>query len=540
MVWGLRTLWVGATGTRQLALHASSSSLIAGFAGGVCAALICVWWTLRSLTRVSARRLLAGSLDADSTQLAKRRSARTTVICALVFAAIGIIMLALAAMKRVGETAGFFGAGVALLVALLCFESARLRRSSRRRKLIQGRGWPALARLGWRNAAHRPARSVLCVALVASATFIVVAVDAFRERGVVEVSDRKSGAGGYPLMAESLLPVAHDPDTTEGREALNLNVTADDDVLASVRFARFRVRAGDDASCLNLYQPREPRILSAAPAFVRESRFSFQSSLAGNAEERANPWLLLERDQSDGVLPVVADANSLAYVLHKKLGEEIDVRGDDGEQLRLRVVAALSDSLFQSELLMSEKNFLRAFPHRQGYRFFLIDVPTERAQVAAARLEEQLSDYGFDAAPTAERLASYHRVENTYISTFQALGGLGTLLGTLGLAAVLLRNVLERRRELALLRAVGYSRANFAVMIVAENALLLVSGLLIGALCAALAVAPALFARAGGPSSPRLTLAALLLAILAAGFLASLVATAAALRAPLLRSLRAE
>jgi hypothetical protein len=540
MVWGLRTLWVGATGTRRLALHASSSSLIAGFAGGVCAALVCVWLTLRSLTRVSTRGLLAGSLDADNSQRAKRRSARLTIIFALVFAAIGIIVLALAATKRVGETAGFFGAGVALLIALLCFESAWLR-SGQRRKLIQGRGWPALARLGWRNAAHRPARSVLCVALVASATFIVVAVDAFRERGAVEVSDRRSGAGGYPLMAESLLPVAHDPDTTEGREALNLNVTTDDDVLAAVRFARFRVRAGDDASCLNLYQPREPRILSVAPAFVREGRFTFQSSLAASAEERANPWLLLERDASDGAIPVIADANSLEYVLHKKLGEEIGVRGDDGEQLRLRVVAALSDSLFQSELLMSEKNFLRAFPQRQGYRFFLIDAPPARAQVAAVRLEEQLSDYGFDATPTAERLASYHRVENTYISTFQALGGLGTLLGTLGLAAVLLRNVLERRRELALLRAVGYSRANFAVMIVAENALLLVSGLLIGALCAALAVAPALFARVGGAtSSPRLTLVVLLLAILVAGFLASLVATTAALRAPLLRSLRAE
>jgi ABC-type antimicrobial peptide transport system permease subunit len=539
MVWGLRTLWVGATGTRALALHASPSSLITGFAGGVCAALLCVWLTLRSLSRVSMRGLLAGSLDADNSQRAKRRGARTTIIFAFTFAVFGIIMLVLAATKRVGETAGFFGAGVALLIALLCFESAWLG-GGRRRKLIQGRGWLALARLGWRNAAHRPARSVLCVALVASATFIVVAVDAFRERGAVEVSDKKSGAGGYPSMAESLLPVAHDPDTPEGREALNLNVTADDNVLASVRFARFRVRAGDDASCLNLYQPREPRILSVAPAFVREGRFTFQSSLAANAEERANPWLLLEREQSDGVIPVVADANSLAYVLHKKLGEEIDVRGDDGEQLRLRVVAALSDSLFQSELLMSEKNFLRAFPQRQGYRFFLIDVPAERAQAAATRLEEQLSDYGLDAAPTAERLAGYHRVENTYISTFQALGGLGTLLGTLGLAAVLLRNVLERRRELALLRAVGYSRAAFAVMIVAENALLLVSGLLIGSLCAALAVAPALFSRVGGSTSPRLTLAALLLAILAAGFLASLAATAAALRAPLLRSLRAE
>ena len=56
-------------------------------------------------------------------------------------------------------------------------------------------------------------------------------------------------------------------------------------------------------------------------------------------------------------------------------------------------------------------------------------------------------------------------------------------------------------------KAVGYSRADFAVMIVAENALLLVSGLLIGALCAALAVVPALFSRVGGPSSPRFTLA---------------------------------
>ena len=52
-----------------------------------------------------------------------------------------------------------------------------------------------------------------------------------------------------------------------------------------------------------------------------------------------------------------------------------------------------------------------------------------------------------------DRIAAFHRVENTYLSTFQSLGALGLLLGTAGLAAVLLRNVLERRRELALLRA---------------------------------------------------------------------------------------
>src|SRR5206468_6409290 len=100
--------------------------------------------------------------------------------------------------------------------------------------------------------------------------------------------------------------------------------------------------------------------------------------------------------------------------------------------------------------------------------FFLLDLldrAPEAASVAAGVLEEQLSDFGFDVVSTSERLASFHRVENTYLSTFQTLGGLGLVLGTLGLATVLLRNVLERRRELALLRAIGYNAGHFALMV---------------------------------------------------------------------------
>ena len=84
--------------------------------------------------------------------------------------------------------------------------------------------------------------------------------------------------------------------------------------------------------------------------------------------------------------------------------------------------------------------------------------------------------------PTVERLAEFHAVENTYLSTFQTLGGLGLLVGTVGLAAVLLRNVLERRRELALLGAVGYRRGHMFAIVLAENALLLGWGLAVGAL----------------------------------------------------------
>lgn len=227
----------------------------------------------------------------------------------------------------------------------------------------------------------------------------------------------------------------------------------------------------------------------------------------------------------------------MTYVLHLKVGDEFVLNRNEGP-VRLRLVGALADSVFQSELVMAEKNFLRLFPSEQGYRVFLIDAPERNLAAVTATLEDRLADFGFDVVPTSERLANFHRVENTYLSTFQMLGGLGLVLGTLGMAAVLLRNVFERRKELALLRAVGYNSTHFAVMVIAENALLLFGGLVTGALCALLAIAPVFFERGG--RLPNVSLGFLLLAVLISGLTASLVATWAALRSPLLPALRVE
>jgi ABC-type antimicrobial peptide transport system permease subunit len=57
--------------------------------------------------------------------------------------------------------------------------------------------------------------------------------------------------------------------------------------------------------------------------------------------------------------------------------------------------------------------------------------------------------------------------------------------------------VLERRRELALLRALGYTRSDFLTMVVAENVFLLVAGLIIGTCCALVAIAPVFLDRGG-------------------------------------------
>jgi hypothetical protein len=372
--------------------------------------------------------------------------------------------------------------------------------------------------------------------LIAYGTFVVVAVGAFRKDAQMATTDHRTGHGGYALVGESTQPLLHDPATPEGREALGLAV--EPGPLVDVAFTRFRLLPGDEASCLNLYRPQRPRVLGAPEPFLREGRFVFAGSLAATDAERANPWLLLLRAPEDGALPAIADANSLQYVLHRRLGDVMEVDRGGSPPLKLRFVAALKDSLFQGELLVAERTFLDAFPDDPGYRFFLLDAPPAAAAAASGALESRLASYGLDVSSAPARLDRYHRVENAYLSTFQTLGALGLLLGTAGLGAVLLRNALERRRELALLRAVGYRRRDLTRLVLAENGVLLAAGLAAGTLAALLAIVPAALAR--GASLPVTSLAILVAAVAAAGLVASLAASALVHRMPLLASLRSE
>ena len=521
----LGTWWVDAVGTRALTLHVAPISVAGGAAGGIAAAMICIWLTLRHLTRMSERQLLAGQLSTDSFGTERGRGVLFAgVACALA----GAALLGISTAGLIPDAGGFFGAGAAILAAALCFFVYRFGRPVNR--VIEGVGWWPISRLGLRNVTYRPSRSVVSVGMIAAATFILISVDAFR-KGDIEDTGPDSGIGGYSVIVESLLPLVYDVDSTQGREALGL------DRFDNVSVEPFRFRPGDDASCLNLYTPQNPRIVAPSNSFIDQGRFAFSDSLASNDAERANPWLLLRLVYDDGAIPVIADAHSITYVLHTGIGEDI-VINEGGRELRLRVVAALRDSIFQGELLMSEANFVDQFPGQQGYPYLLVESPPEVIPNVVDSIELALEDFGAVATPTAARLAQFHSVENTYLSTFQALGGLGLLLGTVGLGAILMRNVLERRRELALLRALGFRQPHFFAMIIAENTLLLVSGLITGTICALIAIAPALADRGG--RLPGGLLLVLLSGVLAAGLVTSLVATITALRSPLLSALRSE
>jgi putative ABC transport system permease protein len=442
----------------------------------------------------------------------------------------------------------FFSSGGLLLIACLAVVAWWM--ASSRHRTVDGHGWLSVARLGVRNAARYPARSLLTTGLLASAAFVLVAVEAFRPQTNADSNSVHSASGGFLLLAESDQPIVTDLNSDDARREIGdkLQVIYRDQLggdnekaqqrtqealalLKQVKFYAFRVHAGDDASCLNLYQPRNPRILGVPNSVIQRDGFEFAATTT------KSPWDALKGDTSP--YPAFGEQNTVVWMLHSGIGKTYNVPDEDGNPKPLRIDGLLQDSVFQSGLLVSERTFLDAlYPHQEGYNFFLLDVDAPHAALVKEILETALADRGFEVTYTADRLASYLAVVGTYLSTFQALGGLGLILGSLGLAVVLLRGVWERRAELALLRALGYRRWMLGWLVLAENAFLLLLGLAAGTLSALATVAPQIMAE--NASVPWRNLLVLLAIVLLVGLAAGAAAVARTLQAPLIPALRRE
>ncbi len=504
LVAGLGSAWSGAVADADILFFARPGSALAALLAGAAISLLTMAVALWRQARRPVRELVAD--DFSLSLEARARGSGRVAKAVLVLAAAGAVAVALA----VRSPQGFFGAGALLLVAGL----AGLRIALGRLSTSSG-AMPTPGTLGLRNAGRRPGRGMAAAGMLACGAFIVVSVSAMREdfRG-------SPGTGGFALYAESSVPITDDLNDAKARERLRLE-------LDGARVVRLKARDGDDASCLNLNQSLTPPLLGADPA-----------SLAGRF---GADWTLLDRDEGDRVVPaIVGDAATPVWKLRKSIGALLDYVDERGRPFKVKLVGALPMrlSIFQGRLLVSASRFTALYPAEAGYRVFGIDVPAERAEAVAAHLTKRLETAGFDVGTSTSRLERYYTVERTYLALFQALGALGILLGSAGMGVLVLRNVMERRSELALLRAVGYTKAQAAGVVQAEHRFLVAAGLGVGAAASMLAVLPS----AARPDAeiPLGLLAGFLAAtaLLALAWIA--LATRAAMRADLVPSLRNE
>ncbi len=435
----------------------------------------------------------------------------------------------------------FFGAGFMLLVAGLMLISRRIKSAALRENTAT-----SLTQIGVRNITRRPGRSLAVIGMMAGGIFLVIAVNAFRLGPEVDPAKPDSGTGGFALIGESTLPIYEDLNTQAGRDAFAL----DDKIMKGVRVVPFRVRDGDDASCLNLNKAQRP-MLTAVNSKLLADRKSFSFT--------EGSWTAL-RGGSPSEIPAVADQATAMWGLGKGIGDTVPYTDSQGHEFKVKLVGLLSGSVLQGKIIIDEENFLAKYPDSAGYKFFLVDDASSLAlqsrdagehtpgsgepgygqNIAAVstHLTQQLETRGLALQSTVARLAAFNAVQNTYIGIFTVLGGLGVLLGTAGLGVLTMRNVLERRGEFGLMQALGFRRRALQNMVLSEHAVLLVGGLILGLLSAAIAVWPNV--KQSGGALPVAFLLWLNLGILLFGIIICWFAAACAVRGKLLDAVRRE
>jgi len=533
MIWGLSTYWKGAIAGSAIQYHVETATLVEGIIGSFACALVAIAIAMWRQTKKTARELLAGEAAQEyAPEVREGKGGGALAGLSFLGAIAAVCMVAYVFIGGIENMVPmFFGAGSLLLLAGLGFTGAVLR--SLEKKSTDSL---TIEAIGVRNASRRRGRSLTAVGLLACGSFMVFAVSSMQEDIAKHSGDRWSGSGGFALFGESTLASPEPLESDKAKEMFKMQKLEE---LQGVAIVSMKVHEGDNADCLNLNRAQSPTLLGVDPTeFTERGAFMRRKGKDG-------VWDLLKEDLGPGMIPgVVGDSDTAMWGLAKKVGRKkgdvLAYRDERGNLFKVKLVGKLYMrlSVFQGRVLIDADAFAEKYPSEDGYRMFLVDVPAGSAKTVQQALTSRLARIGLDVTTTTERMLEFYAVQSTYLAMFLVLGGLGLLLGSIGMGIVVMRNVLERRSELAILRCVGFSRSNVVQVVLAEHWMLLMAGLLIGIVASMVAMWPNLVAP--GVEIPYKIVGGIVVGIVVVGFAWTGIAAEIGLRGSLMDSLRNE
>ncbi|MGQ9621547.1 MAG: FtsX-like permease family protein [Bacteroidales bacterium] len=354
-----------------------------------------------------------------------------------------------------------------------------------------------------------PGRAIMPVLLISAGLFTVTVTGVNRLQVTESSMSVRGGTGGFLLWAETAVPIKENLNLPAGKKVHGLSYHPAETIF----YLQAKKLHGDDASCLNLNYITSPSLLGLNPSLLSDRKaFSFATLIKG--ADPSDPWSMLKKSPAVNTIYGFADQTVLQWGLKKSVGDTLIYRSETGEQLNIIIAGGLKSSVFQGYVITSEDYFSKYFPSVPGYSVFLAGGILELTDDYVKILNARFNNYGIKIMSTKERLERFFEVTNTYLSVFMILGGLGVILGVAGLAFVLRQNYNFRKRDFALMMALGFEEKKIRKIVFSEQVIVLFAGIITGITASLSATFPSI---EKGTEIPVRSIALIILAIAITG-----------------------
>jgi putative ABC transport system permease protein len=351
------------------------------------------------------------------------------------------------------------------------------------------------------HSASRPARTGFTLAMFALVLYMVTISSIFSStQSTASEHTRDEQLSGYDgaVQAGPVAPIGDFDAKVEGNDVLQPAITASDRLVAG-RVELPEYKAADYTTSFG------PPIGRAAPGanvaeYVTYVPDSFLSSTTDELEERSpeyatdrEAWEALRRDPNLAILtfPYSGEGRFLA---RPELGAGDALRLRDpvsGKDVEKKIVGRIKDpggfTLGVINGVVVGEGAKEEFPSLQTQETYLLRVDKRADTVAVGReLKKEFAATGAQSFLLDDILGRGQEFTDTFVKIVQAFLAFGLLVGVAGLAVISARAVHERRREIGVLRALGFKKRMVAWQLIIESSFIALLGILLGVAVGAL------------------------------------------------------
>ncbi|HET6399054.1 MAG TPA: FtsX-like permease family protein, partial [Candidatus Thermoplasmatota archaeon] len=197
-----------------------------------------------------------------------------------------------------------------------------------------------------------------------------------------------------------------------------------------------------------------------------------------------------------------------------------------GDAVRPYRIVGVQEQYYYGGIFLPRGEVVSLFPDTRD--LYLFDLaPGADAAEAALLLERNHRSAGLDAEDTEAEVLERQKSFRQVMGAMKLYLGLGLIVGVLSLGIVTSRNVLERRQEIGMLRALGCSRAAIRALFFIEVTVTILAGAVVGLVCAVLVTFALWYSVIRGLGYPYTVPWAEILLLVAASYVVALLAALA-------------